>query len=184
MDSTVEITVRLEEDFYRQIDLIPKENYFREQLEIQTLQANRNSIGLFGLKELKDRVAEPIKLSSKKIAVSELMGSISIFTDWVSSKIIIGYSQSSKIQNNFFAFAFNCYGIIVEHDQNVVKSIWLENASNFAPDRNGENLLTALYTLGTNYELIIVDWNEEVVVPLDNKELIQKYLTKVLYMTL
>lgn len=83
------------------------------------------------------------------------------------------------LKANTVAYGFERLGVIVESNDLFVTNLWLGLSSSFQFSKSCTQLLNALFTLGTVYQLLLVDWDEEIVVRLQNKIAIQSYLSSV-----
>jgi len=82
------------EDFYRQIELVPEENYFASTRFIHDLPPKDGSI--YGIKSMTTRPEQKIKLVDRMISFEEL------------SKILLpGYSAINSTARSFIRFNIN-----------------------------------------------------------------------------
>lgn len=173
-------TIFFHEDFYRQIELIPEENFFATQKYIEELPKKEGSI--YGFKGCVQRTEELIKITGRKIALVELndllLSESFIYSDQVKS----GYgSSNSYVMENTVCWGFERYGIFAEHENNTVVSLWLCNSHLFKKDNSGQVLYSKLLLLGSKYQLILVDWNKELTVRISSPEHCRNYLANEMY---
>lgn len=169
-------TIFLHEDLYRQIEIIPEENYFATHKYIEEDLPEKELEG-YGFKYCVQRVEEPIKIILKHIALDSLDKLFSPSAYVYSDEIKAGYSNTSYKIENCVCWGFERYGVFAEFvgDDNVC-SLWLCNSHKFNPSNTGAKLLEVLVQLGINYQLILVDWNLEVTVKLSSVGKVKAYL--------
>lgn len=167
----------IHEDFYRQIELIPRENYFAtlNQIgEIQDIQVNSDSFKCVSRNE------HIVQTSDKLIKLKRLR---SIFSNLATShhKIVTtGYSTHVENLENTVVWGFERIGFFVEYDKSLVKNIWLGSSAKFSKESNSSESICEALSLIAEIDLILVDWNQEIIVDIRSKKQLEKYLSEVL----
>jgi hypothetical protein len=92
-------------------------------------------------------------------------------------KVYTGYASKKKEVKNCRCFYYENYIIFYEHNNGKLMKCWinysaLEDSLNIYPLR----LENALNSLGRSYNLFLVDWNEILVVSLNNKKALKDYI--------
>ena len=164
------------EDFYKQIELIPKQNYFVTNRIINDLPDSEGSE--LGFLSCTIRPKHVINIIDKKIQVNDIKNTLEPLALSFHDKITSGYSTNRYDVVDTIAWGFETYGIFIEHNRNLVKSIWLCHTPAFSSNGSGCMLYNALFNLSIKFDLILVDWNEEIVVDTTNKKQLKRYLNQ------
>lgn len=164
------------EDFYRQIELIPEENYFSTNKYINDLPLTEGSkYGIYNIVERKEQKVKTIDRNIPLSGIKKLLNPLSLF---YSDQVQSGYSTAVYNVENTVVWGFERYGIFVECNDSYAKNIWLCNSAKFSKENTGKFLAKALKSIGEYYALILVDWNKELVVKLDSEQIILDYLNQ------
>jgi hypothetical protein len=132
-------TIFYHEDSYRQIDLIPEENYFSSGKVIEGL--SQDDQAAFGFSKMIVRPTEPTRLLDRKILFKELKTHLDPLSLAFSDKVSTGYGQYSSIAENIVVWGFEQYGIFVKVQSSLVEAMWLADSFTFPQDkkRNSTN---------------------------------------------
>lgn len=171
-------SIFLHEDFYRQIELIPKQNYFFVTKTISTIQEVERSDE--GFVRCKIRPEHLIKMASLGIRFDDLKRVLEPLSLGYVEEIDSGYGRSSYRLENTVAWAFERYGIFVDRHNDFVESIWICKSSKFLFSNSANLLSRALTLLANDFNLILVDWNREIVVDISKPINLNLYLVTVL----
>jgi hypothetical protein len=167
------------EDFYKQIELVPEGNYFKTIRDISDVNdlhgyANDKEHGFYKILE---RGTINVKTESSNIDFEIVKKELIPFAFIFFTKVKTGYGRSLTVKENTFAFGFERVAIFFETTtKGTIKTIWLAQSSDLPKANNPINLLKALLILGSHFKLILIDWNEEVVIRINSEERIQQYL--------
>jgi len=165
----------LHEDFYRQIELVPEENYFAANKSIEELPGANDSP--YGFTHCIIRGQPPVPLLKRKITFQEISEYLSHGACLFSDNVQMGYSNTSYNIDGAYCWGFEHNGIFVECDRaKVVISIWVCESFLFEKDNLGKKLFEKLYFLGKNYGLILIDWNKELAVRMTDAKFLRNYL--------
>lgn len=172
----MEHSIFFHEDFYREIELIPQANFFSivSKLDSKTNQDEQDNNGFISITVRKEQKIKTEDLNIQFVSVKKNLKEF-IIDEF---KIVkTGYSDTITIKKNTVAFGFERIAIFFElTPSNIVKNIWLCQSIDLPKISISNNLFNALHRLGIEYNLILVDWNEEVAVRLSSADAVQTYL--------
>jgi len=163
------------EDDYLQIEIIPKDNFFQKSKNISETEYNYSE---HGFTDIIFRESNKVPTLSLEITKKNLVSILKKHALAKFDKIYSGYGSTTNIlQKRTQAFGYEDYAILFDYDKSIVKNIWLI----FDPDlhlpfHNYRNLTKVLIDIGKIWNLILIDWNEDVIVDLKSKEKITHYL--------
>lgn len=149
------------EDNYRQIELVPEENYFFTKSQIVSFQSPKTSI--YGFSEIKVRKEQKIQLLERKISIHSLNEIINPISLSYSDQINTGYGQHVEKAKNIVVWGFEQYGIFIKLKQNIIEAIWLSDSIEFPQLKSCSRLSEAIFLVCQEYSLILVDWNKELI---------------------
>jgi len=165
------------EDDYCQIEIVPSENKLFIQKQVgQILNLSEKSRTDYGFTETFERRLMPVKTLSKEIRVDYFEKTLVDF-QFPKAKHI-KYEKSEILDcgtGKTKAFGFSNFTIFFDTDNEFVKNIWI-HIGLIASATQFDLIKTALYTLGEDCELILIDWNSLELFDLADKTQIQKYL--------
>ena len=166
------------EDFYRMIELIPKQNYFATNRAIEELpHVEGTESGFFNCNIIPEH---PVKVETLKIPFDDIKNILEPLALSFHNTITSGYSTTTYNVDDTVAWGFERYGLFIEYSNNMTKSIWLCNSAKFSKCNLGQSLFKAIFSLATNINLILVDWNRDITVDISNKKKLKDYLNQVL----
>lgn len=165
------------EDHYCQIEIVPFENKtFIERQVKQIEELSVKSRSEHGFTETFARASMPVPTISKEIRVDYLERTLTDFQfpkakqiQYEQSKILDCESGKTK------AFGFSNFTIFFDTEGEFVKNIWI-HIGLIVSVQQFDLILAALYSLGEECELVLIDWNSLELFKLDDKLQIQKYL--------
>jgi hypothetical protein len=164
------------EDFYRQIELIPEENYFKTQ---SSLDNDMPSYYNLGLPILKTRNEHLIKTEDKKIDANDLLNSIREFANSYFPIVKTGYGSQIEIKKSTVAVGYERLAVFIENKDNIVKNVWICQSNNLPKNSLDYKIVDVLNILGMKFNFILIDWDEEAVIRLSSKRIIIDYLNDV-----
>lgn len=162
------------EDDYCQIGIVPYENkeYILKTFEqINGLVNNSNG---YGFTEIFERGTMPVKTFSKEIRIDYLENLLAGF-EFEKAKNIKGYKRLDCETGLIKAYGFPSFTVFFDTEGEFVKNIWL-SVSLLVDVRQYRLIKSALYSLGEECDMVLVDWNELEVYDLKDKSYIDKYL--------
>ncbi|WP_436489807.1 hypothetical protein [Chitinophaga sp. ARDCPP14] len=167
-------TVFFHEDYYKQIELVPEQNYFKAIIDIENLPSKDEN--KYGFPNAIVRDEHLIKLGDLKISFNQFYDLLSPIAINYFSKVTTGYNNNIQTKENTVAFGFERLGIFVSFEAEFVTNIWLCLSQLFAQTQNCQKILSALNILGTTYKLALIDWDEEIIIRLSNYKSSEEYL--------
>jgi pyruvate carboxylase len=136
----------------------------------------------FGFDDIIERGKNKIELTEQEITLNVVKDLLFDLNYTKYSNVYKGYGSASKLMDNTIAYGFERFAVFIEYNKNfIVKNIWLNQENDLNIDNTGKNLLMFLFNLGLTFKLILVDWSEEIVIRLENKEKIKEYLNTSYY---
>ena len=169
--------VYFHEDSYRQVEICPIENlsYLKKQnFEIEEFAENHS--GGIGYTEIYEREENPISIYDKKIPFSELDELLISLGFEKKTKVYEGYGSTSWRCENTFAYEMNRALIFVYPEGEFVKDFWVDNFRFEEDKKIIVKLKNGLLKIGTEYDLVLNDWNLTMVFDLRNESEIENYL--------
>jgi hypothetical protein len=162
------------EDIYRQIELIPEENYFIAGNYISNSPVKEISSN--GIYNISVRPTQHKKLEDKNISINELKLILDSYCLTYGENVTTGYGYSEIKSENTIVWGFERYGIFAKHDSNVIIALWLWNSHFFDQINVAVHLQKALYKIMHTFSLILIDWDKEIICRPTSIEILHKYL--------
>jgi hypothetical protein len=165
------------EDDYCQIEIVPFENreHILKSIE-QISDLAKNSRTDFGFTETFERGQMPVNTFSKEIRIDYLEKLLAGF-EFEKAKSINYDSQ--KILNcelgQTKAYGFSNFTIFFDTEHEFVKNIWL-SISLIVSVRQYDLIKSALYCIGEECEMVLIEWNSLELFDLRDRTQIDKYL--------
>ena len=165
------------EDDYCQIEIVPSENrtFIQKQSE-QIDELATKSRTDYGFTEIFGRGPMPATTVSKEISVDYFEKTLTDFKFQKARHIRYDKNEILNCETGKTkAFGFSNFTIFFDTEDEFVKNIWIDiglivSAPQF------DLIQDALYTLGEECELILIDWNSLELFDLADRNHIQKYL--------
>lgn len=167
-------TVFFHEDYYKQIELVPEQNYFKAIIDIENLPSKDENE--YGFPNAIARDEHLVKLSDSRILFNQFYERLAPIAINYFNKVSTGYGNNIQIKENTIAFGFERLGIFASFEKEIVTNIWLCLSPLFIQTQNCEKILSALHILGTTYKLALIDWDEEIIIRLSNYKASEEYL--------
>lgn len=170
----MEHTIFFHEDFYKQIELLPQENYFAI---LNNAHSDLNNKDDYGFISIIERGEQKIRTEGLSIQFEALKQKLEKFAIEKYDTVKTGYGNTIITKENTVALGFERIAIFFElTEAGIIKNIWLCQSIDLPKISIDNNLFNALSTLGMEYNLILVDWNEEVAIRLSSTKAVQIYL--------
>lgn len=169
------------EDFYRQIELIPEENYFSASRFITELPPTETSE--HGIYNLTTRPEQKVTLLDRNISIVGIKNILDPIGLLYSEDVETGYGRTTLKDENTLVWGFERYGIFVKQNKGYAEALWLCNSSLFSPDNTPKFLSLALFSLMEYYSLVLIDWNKELICRAASEQNIKEYLAQNLAFT-
>ncbi|WP_294275954.1 hypothetical protein [uncultured Chryseobacterium sp.] len=155
-------SIYIHEDFYKLIQVLPNNENF--------------DIPESGIVEISDfQKFKNLSIDSKRINFNDIRKIIEKYNPYAHEKVYMGYSTSYKIKENTIAYLFDGVAVFFENDTLcTIENIWLATVA-IASEIEAINLFSFFNYIGKVYDLILVDYETDYIVNLDNMEAIKKY---------
>ncbi|RFM36793.1 hypothetical protein [Chitinophaga silvisoli] len=89
-----------------------------------------------------------------------------------------GTSDHTTIKEDTVAYGFEMFGLFVESKQSVVTKLWLGFSVIFPSTNSCNNLLKVLQLIGREYQLILIDRDNDLSVRLQESNELEEYLVE------
>jgi hypothetical protein len=162
------------EDFYRQIELMPEENYFATNRFIDDLPDREGS--MYGFKNITARREQKIKLLDRNIRIEEISETLSPISLLYSENVFTGYGQSAWKEKNTVVWGFEQFGLFTKYQNGFVEAIWLSDSPSFPQLRTGKKLAMSIFSVAMQFSLLLIDWNKEIVCRIRSENDVREYL--------
>ncbi|MEJ2880387.1 hypothetical protein [Pedobacter sp. GR22-6] len=165
------------EDDYCQVELVPKENlpFLQQQMKELELfdQEHRTD---YGYTDIVQREDHPVKTISCEFRADYLKVALSSFKlpELHHMRYEAGEIRSLK-KSKTKAYGFESFTLFFEIEEEYVATIWLKFHL-ITSVTEYDIILDALYHLGEETNLLLVDWNAVEIIDLSNKVQINGYL--------
>jgi len=167
------------EDDYCQVELIPRENqvFTRQQVEDANLFAEDHKTE-FGYTAVFIREGNPIKTISKEIRADYLRSTLISFELPELRRVRYEGGGSKSLRGSkIYAFGIPCFTVFFDTEDEFVKNIWVK--FNLITSINEfDIILSSLYNLGVGNDLMLVDWDSDDIIDIQNKNQIRNYLAE------
>lgn len=167
-------TLFFHEDDFCQVELVPAENLPFLKNEIQNVSdfAAEHSTE-HGYTSTYLRNDPSVELVDKQIPAFQFEETVKISGLEKAGAVSTGYGASYREEcKNIVGYGKGYSSIYYSHYNGIVKNIWITN--HFTLDK--ERFTDFLIQCGQKWHLLLVDWNEPVVVDICNRVEIEKYL--------
>lgn len=165
----------LHEDFYRQIELIPEENFFAATKAMDSRKPV-NASSDSGFETSSERGSLPVKLEKRKIPFQEIAALLGPGAFLHTQTVATGYGDFSERIAYVECWGYEYMGIFAEYRDTDTSLLWIAQSAEFSEDKSGKLLFEKLHALGKQYGLVIVDWNLNIVVRISSATNLRNYL--------
>ncbi len=168
------------EDCFRQVEFCPKEN-------IELLKSENNEVNKFaeehsdgsGFTEIYIREENNQKtILDKQIKLSNLNSMLLNLELEKIEKVYTGYSSLREICEDTVAYKYDEAEIFVTSENNFVKDFFITGFRFYENEDIKKKLEEILHKIGTEYDLILNDWDLSEIIDLNDRKEIQKYLNE------
>jgi hypothetical protein len=165
------------EDNYCQIEIVPTENKSFIQKQIEQIEDLSEKSGAgYGFTESFVRETMPTPTISKEIRTDYLERTLTGIQFQKAKHIRFDKTEVLDCESgNTKAFGFYNFTIFFDTEEEFVKNIWIR-INLIVSALQFDLIQAALYTLGEECELILIDWSSLELFDLADKRQIQKYL--------
>ena len=169
------------EDFFRQVEFCPRENFEylkNENKEIRKFaEEHSDGNGLFTDIYIREETNQKNVLE-KQIVITELDFILLNLGLEKIENVYSGYSSFKEKCLNTVAYNFDRAQIFVTSENNFVKDLFITGFRFHEIEEIKNKLEEILYTVGTEYNLILNDWDLTQIIDLNNRNEIKKYLNE------
>jgi hypothetical protein len=165
------------EDDYCQVEVVPVENmaFIKSQLE-QIVDFSAKAKDGDGFREVFMRGPLSVLTSSKEVRTDYLEMALLSFKLLKANHIRYDAREILNCEtSNTRAFGFPDFTIFFDRKDEFVKNIWINAKAGFSPE-HFKIIQSALYNLGEECGLILIDWNSFELIDLVDRRQIEKYL--------
>jgi hypothetical protein len=162
------------EDFYRQIELVPEENYFAAGRFIDDQLPREGSI--YGFPNIVVRSEQKIKIADRNILIEEIRKILDAVSLSYSENVTTGYGKSVWKEKNTVVWGFEQFGLFIKYEKTFINAIWLSDSPVFPQLRTSQHLAKAIFSISKQYSLILIDWNKEIICRIRSENDVREYL--------
>lgn len=173
--------VYFHDDFFRQIELFPKENskYFQiENKQIEDFKEIHSDENGMSNAVYEIEGSEIIEIFEKKILVAEVETLLLNFGLNKIKSVFSGYIPNNYKCENIIAFKYESSEIFIEFENEFIKHIYLNQFRFQEKEENKILLQKILLEIGNKFDLILNDWNLAKMINLKEKKEIEKYFNE------
>lgn len=165
------------EDDYCQIEIVPKENIEHiKKLIKQINEFTEKARTINGFTDIFIREGLPFQTINEELRID-------YFEKFLFEK---GFEKAMKIRYDGYtitdcskttsnAFSLPCFNFFYDCEDEFVKNIWI-SISLITSTEHYNKILEALYELGEDCEMVLIDWNSSKLIDLTNRNQIKSYL--------
>ena len=168
------------EDDFRQVEFCPKENldFLRNENSEVNKFAEEHSDGN-GFTDIYVREENNQKtILETQIKLSDLNSIMLNLELEKIEKVYTGYSSYREICENTIAYKFDYAEIFVITENDFVKDFFITGFRFYKNEEIKSKLEEILYKIGTEYDLILNDWDLAEIINLNDRKEIKKYLNE------
>ena len=168
------------EDYFRQVEFCPKENleFLKKENNEVNKFAEEHSDGI-GFTDIYVREENNQKtIHEKQIKLSDLnLILLNLGLEKI-EKVYTGYSSFREVCENTIAYKFDEAEIFVITENDLVKDFFITGFRFYENQEIKIKLEEILYRIGTEYDLILNDWDLTEIIDLNDRKEIKKYLNE------
>jgi hypothetical protein len=170
-------TAYFHEDDYNQIEIIPSENIFATGATIESLNNSHEYYPSHeGFNKLFHRKGALLPLKSLNIDIEGIKITLAEHALKYYGKVETGYSSTKRTKDNCFAYGYENFIIFVDYHKHIVNNIWITYSPTIIQeDTFPYKLIHTLLSISDKWNVILIDWNEEIIVSLHNKAQVEEY---------
>lgn len=169
-------TVIIDEDSFKQIELVPEENYFFINQYLESLKSNRAINGSAPLSR-KNFNINKYPVIKCRIDLKKMNSILDKFSYNYFNDVRLGYGEFSTKFEKIAVWGFERYGIFAEYNEDLqITSLWIANSGLFHKSITGDKLFQALAEVGELFNMILIDWDSEILVRINSVDNLRFYL--------
>jgi hypothetical protein len=168
-----ENTYNFHEDFYCQIEFLPKEGFNNvSKVAKEVTEFSEQHFDGNGWTECYVRNEASVPTKDKRIQVTDVVDFLKQHEFGEYSKVTTGYGQYEIRCENTRAFRRESIVVCFDYEDNILKNIWL-NTSPQTVDNTAYK--TFLLCIADKYNFLLADWWKSIVVDISSPNEIDKY---------
>lgn len=166
-------TFDFHEDYYCQIEFLPKENFNSvSQVATEISELAAETFDGYGWKTCYVRKEANVPTKSKNISVADLASFLKQDGFWEYPKVTTGYSSKVVLCEHTRAFKKQSIIVCFDARATTVENIW----QTFSPDKVDNELYKSfLLTMAEKYNFLLADWWKSLIVDISNSNEIDRY---------
>lgn len=179
IDETDDSRLYFHEDFYCQVELLPRENFSELEKENEKIEdfAEKHSDG-FGFTDIYVRDGQKIKTSDRKIQIADFEKVLLECGFQKYSNVYSGYSSHEELCKNTLGFELDSSVVYCDFEKGLIKNIWIDKFRFSNSSDRKELLINGLFRIGEKWNLILNDWDLTETFDLKNKTEIERYISE------
>jgi hypothetical protein len=142
------------EDFYCQVELLPRENFSELEKENEKIEdfAQRHSDG-FGFTDIYVRNGHKIRTSDRKIKLGDFEKVMLESGFQKHPNVYSGYSSYEERCKNTLGFELDSSVVYCDFENDLIKNIWIDNFRFSNSSDKKEQLINGLFSIGDKWDL-------------------------------
>jgi hypothetical protein len=169
------------DDFYRQIELFPLENWkylAKENKQIEAFKVEHSDGNGLATAVYSIEGNEILEIIEKQILRNEVEILLLNLGLNKIEKVYSGYIPNNYKCENLIAYNFESAEIFIEYQNEIIKHIYLNEFRFQENEEIKTKLREILFEIGVKFDLILNDWNLAETINLKDKKEIEKYLNE------
>jgi hypothetical protein len=165
------------EDDLGRVELRPAENAEEIKAELEQIDAiNKNYSEPGGFSKVHVLEAGKVTIADRQIRTSELEQILQNTGFRKFSSITTGYGAQVNESTHTTGYGENGCALLFERNQGYVTQIWFDYYPAAGNTENTDKIFDYITELSRKWNLILVDWNQEMMVDSQNPEALRNYL--------
>lgn len=167
------------EDLFCQVEFIPRENIFHLEKENEAInEFSREHSDEMGYSGIYVREENPISISERNIDVNNLDALLLDLGFAKADTVYYGYASEKIKCSNTNAYRLKNSDIFFEYKNQIVTAFWISGFRFRKDELVKSNLKSILSAIGSEYNVVLNDWDLSVTIDLSKETEIEKYLNE------
>lgn len=161
------------EDDYLQVEILSKSNLFEQSRVLNNINYDFSEYGFSNsyVRDIKKKPTSTLNINTNELIKYLKKDSLIQF-----NRVYSGYGSNSTLKKNTLSFGYEDFAILFNFEKEIVQNIWIVFSPKLKiPFPSYSNISNALLSIGNKYDMILIDWNEEKIINLNNKQYIENY---------
>lgn len=165
-----------EDDFCR-VEMRPRESLDELKKDlVQIDEINKNHSSDFGFSKIHVIQEGKVKTADRQIAIQDLEKIIQKTGFKKFDRITTGYGSQVYASEHTIGYGKQGCALLMEVNQGHVDHIWFDYYPTADKTENIDKIFQYISEISVKWNLILVDWNQEIVVDSENEHTLMKYL--------